>query len=173
MTRKFTVASIMSALAVVCIFGSAYLPTGRIALLAITSMCVLVTVAECGVRYAWIQYAATSLLSILLIPFKFQVLLFVALLGYYPILKLHIEKIGKMWLEWLVKVLFFNALLIVVYFIFKYFLLQYVSFGAIFDVVISNICLVILIAEVVFVVYDYLLSFFAHYYKETISKRLK
>ena len=173
MTRKFTVASIMSALAVVCIFGSAYLPTGRIALLAITSMCVLVTVAECGVRYAWIQYAATSLLSILLIPFKFQVLLFVALLGYYPILKLHIEKIGKMWLEWLVKVLFFNALLIVVYFIFKYFLLQYVSFGAIFDVVISNICLVILIAEVVFVVYDYLLSFFAHYYKEIISKRLK
>lgn len=173
MTRKFTVASIMSALAIVCIFGSAYLPTGRIALLAITSMCVLVTVAECGVRFAWIQYVATSLLAILLIPFKFQVLLFVALLGYYPILKLHIEKIKILWLEWLVKILFFNGLLIVVYFIFKYFLLQYVSFGAIFDVVISNIWLVLLIAEIIFVVYDYLLSFFAHYYRETISKRLK
>ena len=173
MTRKFTVASIMSALAIVCLFGSAYLPTGRIALLAITSMCVLVTVAECGVKYAWLEYAATSLLAILLIPFKFQVLLFVALLGYYPVLKLHIEKTNNLWLEWLIKVLFFNALLIVVYFIFKYFLLQYVSFGAIFDVVISNIWLVILIAEIVFVVYDYLLSFFAHYYKETISKRLK
>ncbi len=173
MTRKFTVASIMSALAVVCIFGSAYLPTGRIALLAITSMCVLVTVAECGVKLAWLQYVATSLLAILLIPFKFQVLLFVALLGYFPILKLHIEKIKILWLEWLVKILFFNALLIVVYFIFKYFLLQYASFGAIFDIVISNTWLVILIAEVVFVIYDYLLSFFAHYYKEIISKRLK
>ena len=173
MTRKFTVASIMSALAVVCIFGSAYLPTGRIALLAITSMCVLVTVAECGVKLAWLQYVATSLLAILLIPFKFQVLLFVALLGYFPILKLHIEKIKILWLEWLVKILFFNALLIVVYFIFKYFLLQYASFGAIFDIVISNTWLVILISEVVFVIYDYLLSFFAHYYKEIISKRLK
>ena len=173
MTRKFTVASIMSALAVVCIFGSAYLPTGRIALLAITSMCILVTVAECGVKFAWLQYAATSLLAILLIPFKFQVLLFIALLGYYPILKLHIERINILWIEWLVKILFFNALLVVIYFIFKYFLLQYVSFGAIFDIVISNTWIVILIAEVVFVVYDYLLSFFAHYYRETISKRLK
>lgn len=173
MTRKFTVASIMSALAVVCLFGSAYLPTGRIALLAITSMCVLVTVAECGVKLAWIQYVATSLLAILLIPFKFQVLLFVALLGYYPVLKLHIEKINILWIEWLVKILFFNALLIVAYFIFKYFLLQYASFGAIFDIVISNTGLVILIAEVVFVIYDYLLSFFAHYYREIISKRLK
>ncbi len=172
MTRKFTVASIMSALAIVCLFGSAYLPTGRIALLAITSMCVLVTVTECGVKYAWLEYTATSLLAILLIPFKFQVLLFVALLGYYPILKLHIEKIDNLWLEWLVKVLFFNALLVVVYFIIKYFLLQYVSFGAIFDVVLSNIWLVILIAEIVFIVYDYLLSFFAHYYREIISKRL-
>lgn len=173
MTRKFTVASIMSALTIVCLFGSAYLPTGRIALLAITSMCVLVTVAESGVKLAWLQYVATSLLALLLIPFKFQVLIFVALLGYYPILKLHIEKINILWLEWLVKVLFFNALLIVVYFIFKYFLLQHISFGAIFDIVISNTWIVVLIAEIVFVVYDYLLSFFAHYYKEIISKRLK
>ena len=173
MTRKFTVASIMSALAIVCIFGSAYLPTGRIALLAITSMCILVTVAECGVKYAWLQYAATSLLAILLIPFKFQVLLFIALLGYYPVLKLHIEKIDNLFFEWLVKILFFNALLVVVYFIFKYFLLQYVSFGAIFDIIISNTWIVILSSEIIFILYDYLLSFFAHYYKEIISKRLK
>ncbi len=173
MTKKFTVASIMSALAIVCLFGSAYLPTGRIALLALTSMCILVTVAECGIKYAWLQYAATTLLALLLIPFKLQVFVFVALLGYYPILKLHIEKIDKLWLEWLVKILFFNALLIVAYFVVKYFLLQYVSFGAIFDVVLSNIWLVILILEVVFVIYDYLLSFFAHYYKTAISPRLK
>lgn len=173
MTRKFTVASIMSALAVVCLFGSAYLPTGRIALLAITSMCVLVTVAECGVKFAWLQYTATSLLALLLIPFKFQVLLFVTLLGYYPVLKLHIESIKNLWLEWVVKILFFNTLLIMMYLAFKFFLLQYVTFGAVFDIVVSNIWLVILISEIVFVVYDYLLSFFAHYYNEIISKRLK
>ena len=173
MTRKFTIASIMSALAIVCLFGSSYLPTGRIALLAITSMCVLATVVECGVRYAWIQYGATSLLALLLIPFKFQVLLFVALLGYYPVLKLHIEKIENLFFEWLVKILFFNALMIVGYFGFKHFLMQYISLGAISDIVLTNLGIVILVAEIVFIIYDYLLSFFAHYYKEIISKRLK
>lgn len=173
MTRKFTVASIMTALALVCLFGSAYLPTGRIALLAITSMCILVTVSQCGARYGWMQYAATSLLAFLLIPFKFQVLLFIALLGYYPMVKLHIESIGKMWLEWLVKILFFSALLVVAYFVVKYFLIQHVSFGAILDVVMTHMVLVVIFAEIIFVVYDYLLSFFAKFYEQNIKDRIR
>ncbi len=173
MTRKFTLASIMTALTLVCLFGSAYLPTGRIALLAITSMCVLITVSQCGVRYGWLQYTATALLAILLIPFKFQVFLFIALLGYYPMVKLHIEKIHNLWLELLVKILFFTSLLIIAYFVVKYVLAQQISFGAILDVVFAHLLLVVVAAEVVFVIYDYLLSFFAKFYNENIKDRIR
>ena len=173
MTKKLTTAAIMSALTLVCLFGAVYLPTGRIALLALTSMCVLVTVAQCGVRYGWLQYVATSLLALLLIPFKFQVLMFIALLGYYPMLKLHIENIKKMWLEWLVKVMFFSALLIVVYFLVKFVLLRYISLGAIFNIVLTHATLVVIAAEIIFILYDYLLSFFARYYHQVISKRIR
>lgn len=173
MTKKFTVASIMTALALVCLFGSAYLPTGRIALLAITSMCILVTVSQCGTRYGWMQYAATSILALLLIPFKFQVLLFIALLGYYPMVKLHIERLDKIWIEWIVKILFFTTLLIIAYFVVKYILVQHISFGAVFDVIMTHLLLVIIIAEVVFIIYDYLLSFFAKFYNENIRDRIR
>ncbi len=173
MTKKFTVASIMTALALVCLFGSAYLPTGRITLLAVTSMCILVTVAQCGTRYGWLQYAATSILAILLIPFKFQVLIFIVLLGYYPMVKLYIERIEKLWLEWIVKILFFTALLIIAYFVVKYFLVRHISFGAIFDIVMTHLLLVVIIAEVIFVIYDYLLSFFARFYNENIKDRIR
>ncbi len=87
MTRKLAFSSIMTALAIVCLFGSVVLPTGKIALLAVTSMCVMVTVAECGTHYALICYAATALIGFLLVPFKAQILLFTAFIGYYPIIK--------------------------------------------------------------------------------------
>ncbi len=173
MTKKLTTSAIMSALTLVCLFGSVYLPTGRIALLALTSMCILVTVARCGARYGWLQYAATSFLALLLIPFKFQVLMFIAILGYYPMLKLHIEGIRKIWLEWLVKIMFFTALLIVVYFLVKFVLLRYISLGAIFNVVLAHATVVVIAAEIIFVIYDYLLSFFARYYNQVISKRIR
>jgi len=172
MTKKITVASIMTALSIVCLFGSAYLPTGRIVLLSITSMCVLITVSQCGLHYGWLQYVATSVLALLLIPFKLQVILFILFLGYYPMLKLHIEKIGKLWVEWIVKILFFTSLLIVSYFILKYFLLRYISFGAILEIVLAHTALVVVIAEIVFVLYDYFLSFFAQFYNENIKNKI-
>jgi len=173
MTKKLTTSAIMSALTLVFLFGSVYLPTGRIALLALTSMCVLVTVVQCGIRYGWFQYAATALLALLLIPFKFQVFMYIAILGYYPMLKLHIENIKRLVFEWIVKIAFFFTLLIVMYFLINSVLLKYLSLGPIFDIVLANMAIVVIVALIVFVLYDYLLSFFARYFVNVISKRIR
>ena len=173
MTKKLTTSAIMSALTLVFLFGSVYLPTGRIALLALTSMCVLVTIVQCGVRYGWLQYVATALLALLLIPFKFQVFMYIAILGYYPMLKLHIENIKKLVFEWIVKIAFFLALIIVMYFLINSVLLKYLSLGPILNIVLANTALVVVGALIVFVLYDYLLSFFARYFIRVISKRIR
>lgn len=172
MTKKITTSSIMTALTLVFLFGSSYVPTGKIALLALTSMCMLVTVLNCGVKHAWIQFVATSLLALLFIPSKGNVFLFIGIIGYYPILKLHIESIKNIKLEWLVKIMFFNALLIVAFFVVKYIILSYLSLGVIMDFVLANTFLVVVILEISFIFYDYFLSFFARYYNEVIIKRL-
>ncbi len=173
MSKKISIASIMTALTLVCLFGSAYIPTGKIALMALTSMCTLATVASCGVRYGWLQFFATSLLALLLIPAKGQVFLYIAILGYYPILKLHIESLNNLKVEWLIKITYFNALLIAIYFTVRYVILSYISLGAIVDFVLANTILVVLVSEVVFVFYDYFLSFFAKYYNQVIKNRIE
>lgn len=173
MTRKMAFASVMTALTIVCLYGSVVLPTGRIALLAITSLCVLITHAECGTKFSLIQFLASALIGMLLVPFKSQIILFIAFIGYYPIVKSYIERMENRGLEWVVKILFFNAILIAAYFILKYLLLAYINFGPIFSYVLSHLFLVIIFAEIVFVLYDCMLSMLATYYVNAIQKRLK
>lgn len=173
MTRKLAFSSIMTALTIVCLYGSVALPTGRIALLAITSLCILITHAECGTKFSLLQFFSSALLGILLVPFKLQMILFVAFIGYYPIVKSYIERIGKTWLEWIVKILFFNAVLIIAYFILTNFLMTHMNLGVIFDIVMSHLLSVVVLAEIVFILYDYMLSLLASYYVNVIQKRLK
>jgi len=173
MNKKFSIAAIMTALTLVCLFGSAYIPTGKIALLALTSMCTLVTCDYCGTRYAWIQFVAASLLALLLIPAKGQVLIFIGLTGYYPIVKLYIESINKVSVEWIVKILFCTALLIVIFFALKFFVASFLSLGTLVNIALANITLTALCCEVLFVLYDYILSLFALYYTRAIKPKLK
>ena len=173
MNKKFSTAAIMTALTLVCLFGSAYIPTGKVALLALTSMCTLVTCDYCGTRYAWIQYVAVSLLALLLIPAKGQVFIFIGLTGYYPMVKLYIEGINKIYIEWIVKILFFTALLIVAFFVLKFFVTGIFSLGALMNIILANIALSALCGEIIFILYDYILSLFALYYTRAIKPKLK
>lgn len=172
MVKKLSFASIMTALTVICLYGSVTLPTGRIALLAITSLCVLATVIQAGTKYAWLQYVASSIVGFLLVPFKAQILLFVLFIGYYPIAKKYIEQIKNLWIEWVVKILFFLAVLILAYFLLTTFLLSFINFGPILDLALSHLALVFMIALIIFIVYDVFLSLLASYYAENIKKRL-
>ena len=68
---------------------------------------------EIGARWAFLCYAAVSLLSLLLAGPEGAVL-FIAILGYYPVLKLIIErarrgKLGRKWVRLALKLVIFNA----------------------------------------------------------------
>ena len=173
MTRKMAFAYVMTALTIVCLYGSVVLPAGKIALFAITSLCVLITHAECGTRFSLVQYVASAIIGALIVPFKFQIILFALFVGYYPIIKSYIERIGILWLEWLVKILFFNAVFIVLYFLLQNILLSYINLGAVLDFALSHLSVVIIATEIIFVLYDYMLSVLASYYVNEIKEKLK
>ena len=109
------------ALTVVCLFGASTLPTGRVALMAITSVFGALIISEYGVKDGWIHYIGVSILSLLLIPKKMMVLIYILFLGYYPVIKLYIERLNKRWLEWIIKIVVFNVILVTAYTIFKLF----------------------------------------------------
>ena len=59
------------------------------------------------VRYALLAYAATVLCALFLYPSNLSIIAFAVLFGYYPVLKLYIEKAHSLWVEWSIKVLVF------------------------------------------------------------------
>ena len=123
MAKKMAFSAIMMALAVLCLFGASTLPSAKISVLALTSVFGTVCVAEYGAKYGMIHYVGVSLLSLLLIPKKMMVIIYLLFIGYYPIVKMYVERLNKRWLEWILKLLIFNLFLVLAFFVFRTFFL--------------------------------------------------
>lgn len=102
---------VMAALAVVVMCMGGLIPVATF-VCPMVCMVLLVTVMDrCGNRVAWAWYGAVAILSLLLGPDKEAAAVF-AFLGYYPILK---PKMDRLPLKWLWKLLYFNAAILVMY----------------------------------------------------------
>lgn len=65
-------------------------------------------------------YAAVSLLSIFIAPDKEAAVMYILILGYYPVVKKYIEKINKLVIEWILKLVLFNITVIAAWCIVMY-----------------------------------------------------
>lgn len=171
MAKRMAFSSILMALAVVCLFGASIAPTARISLLALTSVFGMVTVAEYGAKDGLIHYIGVSILSLLLIPKKLLVIVYVIFLGYYPIVKMFVERLDRRWVEWVLKVLIFNIFLAASYAVFKTFFLPTVE-SAVTTLVLNYLPWVVLGLEIIFLVYDYVLSYIVTYYYKILQAKL-
>ena len=79
-------------------------------------------ILEIGVKWGWMSYACVALLSLLITPSMEAKVLFIAFFGYYPVLKALIERLRKIWLEWIIKLAVFNLTMIGAYWIMLTFL---------------------------------------------------
>ena len=70
---------------------------------------------ECGRRYAWTTYGAASLLGLLFVPDKETALFFVALLGYYPLVKPHLDRLRPAVVRVGAKLLLCNGSILLLY----------------------------------------------------------
>ena len=85
------------------------IPNVTIALPALAGVLLIAVVMEIGPKWAFLIYAAVSILSLLLSPDKEAAVFYIAFFGHYPILKRFLEGIPAKWVQWLCKFLLFNA----------------------------------------------------------------
>lgn len=114
MRRKNTAAkvaypAILGALAVILVYLASIAPTGRWGVVALAGLLPAAAVISVGLKAGFLCWAGASVLSLLLAPDKFCALLFAALFGLYPMVKSLAEKPRKRFLEYAVKLLFFNG----------------------------------------------------------------
>ena len=122
-----------------------------ITMAALASMLVIFAVIEIGGKYPFLIYAVTTLLSMLLVPYKTAPLMYMCFAGYYPLLKAVLEgRLPKMW-AWVLKILAFNAALALTLFL-------AIRFFAAFVVPATWYYYLLPVCTLVFVLYDVALT---------------
>ena len=167
--KRLTVCAMLTALGVILLSIGALLEVLDISMAAVASFCVIITVVEYGKGAPWMVYAATSLLSFLLIPTNLAATFFALFFGFYPILKGKLETRPKA-VCWILKELVFNVSLAVILLIYGFFFFKDVSFAVSFHwVVIAAVVL----CEIVFVIYDIALTRIINFYVIRLRKKFK
>lgn len=112
---KVSLGGIISALSVVFMFMTGLLPMLVYVIPALCGAMLLVIAIEISSTWSYVTYAAVSVLSLLLVPDKEAALLYVLLMGFYPTLKLKLDKIKPAVLSYALKLLIYNVLIVVYY----------------------------------------------------------
>lgn len=112
---KVSLGGIVSALCLVMMFLTAVIPPLNITLPLFAGMLISVVAIEISPSWAFVTYVVVSVLSFFLTPDKEAAIFFAVLFGYYPILKDVTEKLKFKPLQWLIKVIIFNAAIVIIY----------------------------------------------------------
>jgi len=111
MTKALTRSGLAAALSMVLLFTAAALPSGKLALIALSGMVTAFLRISCGLRWAAGCFLTVSILSALLLPQKTIGILYALFFGYYPFIKPSLERTGTPVLRWLRKLaVFWTAL---------------------------------------------------------------
>ena len=163
-TRMLALCSLFSALSVIILYMGSLIEVIDLSMAVVASLLVIIAVIEMGGVYPWLIYAVTSVLSFLLLPNKFVVLVYAAFAGFYPILKSKIERVkGIVCL--LIKLGVFNLCLLAMWGVSKLFLAEFET--------VYPLALIAVVLNFVFVLYDFALTRLITAYLYVWRKKLK
>ncbi len=163
--KKIAMAGIFSALCVIFLFIGSVLQTLDLSAAAIASIIVLIAFIELGRSWAWGVYAVVSILSLLILPYKTAAAVFAMFAGFYPMIKVYLNKIRPFWLSLSVRIVCFNILLTLLIFVSKRF------FGIEEEFLGFEIILYAL-SNITFIIYDFALERLSVYYISKIRPKL-
>lgn len=153
----------LTALGVFLIYLSSILPTSRMFLEGLTSCLILASIILMGTKNSIAVYAATAVLSFLVCGIRLATISYVLIFGLYGFVKYYIEGLNKFALEYVLKLVYFNMCLAVLFLISKLFMPNLLDIEA-------AIYIIAIAAQFVFLVYDYVLSAFVTYFRKRYGR---
>ena len=166
---KITFSGLCAALATI-IMITAYFPYLTYATPAIASLAIMVCFLESAANWAVACYLA-SILPIFLTAEIESKILYIVFFGYYPILKAVIEKVKSRALEWFLKILTFNGIVILVYCLSIYiFGFKLEELG---DLGIYSLYVLLFLGNVIFILYDMCIERIAALYMLRLHNSVK
>ena len=157
-SSRVALGGVLTALSLLLLYLATLLPSGRLGVVAVAGLVPVVGVISGGFVTGLLCYAATGLLGFLLIPDKGCALLYAVLLGLYPVLKGAIERLRKLPLELVLKLVFFNGIASLLFFGFSK------LFFPLLPELLHKPLYLYLMGNVVFLIYDFGVSKLITYY---------
>ena len=161
---RVALGGVLAALSLLILYGATLMPSGRIGLVAVAGLISAAGVISGGLGTGFLCYGATAILGLLLLPDKGCALLYALFLGLYPMVKCLIERLRKQPVELILKLAFFNLILVIFLFVFSALL-----FPMLPELMRTPLPL-FGIGNVVFLIYDYGFSKLITYYASHIRK---
>lgn len=169
-SMKIAVCGIFTALSVVLLFFGGIMVLFIYMMPMITSAFMIMLRQTFGVSSAVITYISTSLISIMLVPERECMLMYVLFFGYYPIIYPVLERIKPRIFRSLLKIIFFNSMLCFIQLTLIYiFGIPLLEKGEGYILLIISFVLF----NILFVIYDVVVKLGAVLYKQKLEKRIR
>lgn len=164
---------VMSGLSLALMFILGMIPSFEYISPAIGGLLIWVIKKNLGAKYGFVSYLAVGILGLLLIPNPEPTMMFIFLLGYYPILREYLHKIKLKILQWVVKLAVFalpsvGAYMVLVHlFGLSYLLDDANDFGRYGSLVLLGM------GTVAFIMYDIFLGLYYPFYDNVIKPKIQ
>lgn len=175
-STQVALGGLSAALCLILMFMTGMIPFATYALPAAAGIVLIIVSIENGPKTAAIVYVAVSLLSIFIVPDREAAVMFIFFFGYYPILKPILEKLKPWIFNEIIKLIIFNASMVVGYLFIIYvlgipdILSDFGDFGKYSALIILGM------GNIVFFVYDFALTnltyVYIHRFRPKILKRM-
>ena len=164
---RLTACAMLSALGVVMLILGSFVEVVDISMAVIASLLCIFAVIEYGGASPWLVFSVTGVLSLILpMPNRTPAVMYVFFFGYYPIIKEKLERLNKV-LCWFLKEVIFNIALAAILLIVKFVLMPTVSEP------LWMVATLIIMAELVFILYDIALTRLISFYIVKLRHRLR
>ena len=163
--KQLSAAAMMTAVSVVLLYLAQAAPTMKLSLTALSGVAAALLIARHGPVSGMLCYGASSILGLLLSPGSAW--LYVVFFGWYPTVKCLVERTRSRVLEWILKLISFNA---------AFFLLWFLLPEVFADLLpeISGLFWILWPAgNIVFILFDLGLSQLLGYYIRTILSKIR
>ncbi len=173
-SRSYAIAlsGILSAICIVLMFCTGFIPIGVYILPAVAGLVVWIIYREISRKWALLCYAAVALLALLLTPDMESKLLFFGFFGYYPIIRDILTKVKPAVLSFLLRFLCFNIPVVAIY----VFLLNVLGMGQLLEDFAGFGQFAVLvfwaIGNFTFVCYDICLNQLSYVYEKWLRKKV-
>ena len=161
--KEITLSAVLTALTIVILYLNLILPISTISILTLASLLIPVALIRGSMKSAIFVYIASSIIGFFILPINI-IILYILFFGIYGIVKFYIEKINKLPLEIFIKIIFFNIILFLSFFVFKSFIPV--------EITKLPIWLFLIIAQIVFLVFDYALTLLISFYLQRIHSKI-